>query len=50
MLHERITTEGYAEREEDVLAVSVLAEDLRDVLLEYRVGSDPEKLIQPEGR
>jgi len=33
------------EREEDVLAVSVLVEDLRGVLLEYQVSSDPEKLI-----
>jgi hypothetical protein len=35
------------EREEDVLAVSVLVEDLRDVLLEYQVSNGPEKLIQP---
>ena len=34
-------TEGYAEREADALAVSGLAEDLRDVVLEYQVGSVP---------
>jgi len=33
------------EREEDVMAVSVLADDLQGVLLEYQVSSDPEKLI-----
>jgi len=33
------------EREEDVLAVSVLVEDLQGVLLEYQVSSEPEKLI-----
>ena len=32
------------EREVDVLAVSGLAEDLRDVVLEYQVSSIPEKL------
>ena len=38
-------TEGYVEREVDVLAVSGLAEDLRDIILEYQVGSAPQKLI-----
>jgi len=32
------------EREVDVLAVSGLAEDLRDVVLEYQVSDAPEKL------
>ena len=43
-LHECVTTEGYVEREVDVLTVSGLAEDLRDVVLEYQVSSAPEGL------
>lgn len=35
--YERVTVEGYVENEEDIAAVSGFAEDLRDVLLEYRV-------------
>lgn len=38
-LYERVTTEGYAENEADIVAVSGLAEDLRDVLLEYWVST-----------
>jgi hypothetical protein len=45
-LYERITTEGYVEDEGDIVAVSGLAEDLRDVLLEYWVSVNPEKLIR----
>jgi len=37
ILHSRIVTEGYVELEADVLAVSGLAEDVRDVVLEYQV-------------
>ena len=37
-LYERVTAEGYEEGEEDIVAVSGLAEDLRDVFLEYWVG------------
>ena len=36
-LYEHVTAEGYAENEEDLAAVSELAENLRDVLLEYCV-------------
>jgi hypothetical protein len=31
------------EREEDVLAVSELVEDLRDALLEYQVSNNPKE-------
>ena len=37
-LYDRVTAEGYKEGEGDVVTVSGLAEDLRDVLLEYWVG------------
>jgi len=43
-IYERTVTEGYAEVEADVLAVSGLAEDLRDVILEYQVSNVPEGL------
>ena len=35
--YERVTVEGYVENEEDIVTVSGLAEDLRDVLREYQV-------------
>ena len=38
-LYERVTAEGYAEDEGDVVAVSVLAEDLQDALLVYWVSA-----------
>jgi hypothetical protein len=44
-LYDRITAEGYVETEDDIAAVSVLAEELRDVLFEYWVGTNPGKLI-----
>ena len=36
-LYERVAAEGYTENEADIVAVSGLVEDLRDVLLEYWV-------------
>jgi len=42
-LYERTVTDGYVEVEADVLAVSGLAEDLRDVVLEYQVSNVPEE-------
>jgi hypothetical protein len=44
-LHERIATEGYVQNEGDIAAVSGLAEDLQDGLIEYRVSIDPEVLM-----
>ena len=38
-LHGRVTVEGYVENEGDVVVTSGLAEDIRDVLLEYRVST-----------
>ena len=46
-LRERAATKGYTECKDDALAVSQLAEDLRDVLLEYQVGSNPAKSVLP---
>ena len=46
-LRKRIATEGYAECKGDTSAVSQLAEDLRDVLLEYQVSGLLGKLVQP---
>lgn len=46
-LQERIAREGYTEWKEDVLALSQLAEDLRDVLLKYQVSKDPESRCSP---
>lgn len=38
-----MTNEGYVEDDRDILDVSRLVEDLRDVLLEYWVGIDLER-------
>jgi len=38
-LYERTVTEGYVQLEADVLAVSGLAEDIRDAVLEYQVSN-----------
>jgi len=38
VLYNRVSTEGYEERQCDILAVSGMAEDIRDALLEYQVG------------
>ena len=39
MLYDRISVEGYQECQSDILAVSGMAEDIRDALLEYQVNS-----------
>ena len=39
MLYNRVSVEGYQECQGDILAVSGMAEDIRDALLEYQVGS-----------
>ena len=40
MLYDRMTTEGYKESQDDIQAVSGIAEDTRDALLDYQVCSD----------
>jgi len=40
MLHNRINIPGYKGSEEDIEAVSVIAEDIRDALLDYQVGDN----------
>ena len=40
MLRNRIGTQGYEECQEDILALSGMAEDIRDALLDYQVGDD----------
>ena len=39
VLHNRVSVDGYEECQGDILAVSGMAEDIRDALLEYQVGS-----------
>ena len=40
MLYIRMNTEGYKESQNDIQAVSGIAEDIRDALLDYQVCSD----------
>jgi len=40
MVYDRISTEGYKESQDDIQAVSGIAEDIRDALLDYQVCSD----------
>ena len=40
VLYDRINTEGYKESQDDIQAVSGIAEDIRDALLDYQVCSD----------
>ena len=40
VLYNRINTEGYKESQDDIQAVSGIAEDIRDALLDYQVCSD----------
>jgi len=40
VLHNRINTEGYEESQDDVQAVSGIAEDIRDALLDHQVCSN----------
>ena len=39
VLYHRVNVEGYQECQGDILAVSGMAEDIRDALLEYQVSS-----------
>ena len=39
VLYNRISVEGYQECKDDILAVSGMAEDIRDALLEYQVNN-----------
>ena len=39
VLYDRVSVGGYEECQGDILAVSGMAEDIRDALLEYQVGS-----------
>ena len=50
MLCERVAAEGYVDAEGDAAAVSGLAEELRDILLEYWVSVNPRKLLRQFGR
>ena len=40
VLYNRITTKGYKESQDDIQIASGIAEDIRDALLEYQVGSN----------
>jgi hypothetical protein len=40
VLYDRINAQGYEECQDDILAVSGMAEDIRDALLDYQVGDD----------
>ena len=40
VLYNRINTEGYEESQDDIQAVSGIAEDIRDAILDYQVCSD----------
>ena len=40
MFYDRISTHDYEECQDDILAVSGMAEDIRDALLDYQVGDD----------
>ena len=40
VLYSRINTEGYEESQDDIQAVSRIAEDIRDAILDYQVCSD----------
>ena len=40
MLRDRVNVHGYEGCQDDILAVSGMAEDIRDALLEYQVGSE----------
>ena len=40
MFYDRVSAQGYEERQDDIQAVSEMAEDIRDALLEYQVCSE----------
>ena len=37
VLYDRVSVQGYEECQDDILAVSEMAEDIRDAFLEYQV-------------
>ena len=39
-LYNRVSVQGYEECQSDILAVSAIAEDIRDALLEYQVSCE----------
>ena len=39
-LYNRICAQGYEERQDDVLAIAGMAEDIQAALLDYQVGDD----------
>ena len=40
VLYNRVSAQGYEECQDDILAVSGMAEDIRDALLEYQVSRE----------
>ena len=40
VLYNRVSVQGYEECQSDILAVSGMAEDIRDALLEYQVSCE----------
>ena len=42
-LYNRVSVQGYKECQSDILAVSGMAEDIRDAFLEYQVGCENPK-------
>ena len=45
MLRDHIGAHGYEECQEDISAVSGMAEDIRDALLDYQVGNDKTQVV-----
>ena len=45
VLYDRMNTEDYEESQDDIQAVSRIAEDIRDALLDYQVCSDKPYVI-----
>ena len=39
-LCDRVSSHGYEQSQDDILAVSKMTEDIRDALLEYQVGGE----------
>ena len=44
-LYDRIGSQGHMECQDDILAVSGIAKDIRDVLLDYQVGGDKARAV-----
>lgn len=48
LLYNRISARDYVERQDDILALSGMSEDIRDALLDYQVGfNKPRTVITP---